>query len=116
VNSLPFRVLVLASALALAAGCANQQEAAQKPQMRALGQAMTTDAQQISDEAIGLEIRRRLELADAGDAATLLVTVDGGRVTLHGRASSLTAAWRAEGVARAVAGVREVTNQITVNP
>jgi len=38
-----------------------------------------------------------------------------GNVTLHGTATNRAAAWRAEGAARSVKGVKSVVNQIIVN-
>jgi osmotically-inducible protein OsmY len=93
-------------------GCAIQ-EPAEKPAMRALGQAAQPDPSG-SDEAIGTEIRRRLEVADPAMTASVIVEVSQGVVTLRGAAPSATAAWRAEGVASAVPGVREVRNEILV--
>ncbi len=99
-------------ATAFLAGCATNAPT-DKPAMRALGQAAQPDPSG-SDEAIGTEIRRRLEIADPAMTASVIVEVSQGIVTLRGTASAVTAAWRAEGVAAAVPGVKEVRNEILV--
>lgn len=68
-----------------------------------------------NDEAIGQEVRRKLELQNAAEAAGILVEVDGGVVTLRGFAPSLGAAWRAEAAAHAVKGVKKVFNRLSVS-
>lgn len=101
-----------------------------QPAMRAMGQpvapppssppapppspskAGTTD--EPTDETIGFQIRRLLN-TDPTTGAGIIVEVDDGNVTLRGTASTRAAAWRAEGVARSVKGVKSVVNQIIVN-
>jgi osmotically-inducible protein OsmY len=98
-------------------GCASltadkQKEAETKPALRAMGESVKAgDA--VSNEDIGFEIRRRLN-DSPGEAAGIIVEVDEGKVTLRGVAPNLAAAWRAEGAARSVKGVKEVANQILV--
>jgi osmotically-inducible protein OsmY len=45
----------------------------------------------------------------------VIVEVDDGNVTLRGTAGTRAAAWRAEGAARSVKGVKSVVNQILVS-
>lgn len=98
----------------LLTGCANPTDT-EKPAMRALGQQATArDA--ISDEAIGVEARRRLELANPSASGGVIIEVSEGVVTLRGHVPTVAEAWRAEGVVRAVPGVREVRNEILVLP
>ena len=79
--------------------------------MRAMGQAAAPEAGG-SDEAIGTEIRRRLEIVDPGMTASVIVEVNNGIVTLRGSTATVQNAWRAEGAARAVPGVKDVRNEI----
>ena len=72
----------------------------------------TTD--EPTDESIGFQIRRLLN-TDPTTGAGIIVEVVDGNVTLRGTASTRAAAWRAEGVARSVKGVKSVVNQIIVN-
>ena len=101
----------------LLSGCANTatDQARPKPAMRALGDEVVVSSQ-ASDETIGVEIRRRLGLADAAATAAVIVEVTEGQVLLRGAAPSLAAAWRAEAAARSVPGVKAVRNQIVVRP
>jgi hypothetical protein len=94
-----------------------------QPAMRALGQPATPPAppaldrqpgDEPTDETIGFQIRRLLN-TDPTTGAGIIVEVDDGNVTLRGTASTRAAAWRAEGVARSVKGVKSVVNQILVN-
>ena len=123
-----------ASLLAIAAFCCGctslngEKKSAAEPQpaMRALGQPVAPPSQPavtpptkpddevVSNEDIGLEIRRRLG-ADPTSTAGIIVEVDDGKVTLHGTAPNLAAAWRAQATALAVKGVKSVVNQIIVN-
>jgi osmotically-inducible protein OsmY len=99
----------------LVAGCATKNDQADaKPAMRALGQAAQPE-ETTSDEAVGVEVRRRLGLADAAATASDIVEVSEGAVTLRGTAASLQDAWRAEAAARGVPGVKDVRNEILVN-
>lgn len=107
-------VLVLSM---FSSGCASsttdkQTETETKPALRAMGESVKAgDA--VSNEDIGFEIRRRLN-DNPGEAAGIIVEVDEGKVTLRGVAPTLAAAWRAEGAAKSVKGVKEVTNRIVV--
>lgn len=95
-------------------GCASVGETV-KPAMRALGQEATArDA--ISDEAIGMEARRRLELANPSASGGVIIEVSEGVVMLRGHVPTVGEAWQAEGVVRAIPGVREVRNEILVLP
>ncbi len=107
------RVWIL-SLLPLLAACAEPEKksAAGQPAFRALGVAATVETSR-NDEAIGFEIRRRFELIGTGDTAGIVIQVTDGVVTLSGIAPTLAAAWRAEGVARAVKDVHGVVNLIT---
>jgi osmotically-inducible protein OsmY len=108
----PVILSVAVLVVAILAGCALN-ESTDKPAMRALGQAAQPEPGG-SDEAMGMEIRRRLEIADPALTASVIVEVSQGIVTLRGAVPSVTAAWRAEGVAAAVPGVQEVRNEILV--
>jgi hyperosmotically inducible periplasmic protein len=101
----------------LVAGCASPAPDTNSPPpaMRAMGDEVTAPSQ-ASDEMVGIEIRRRLELADAADTAAVIVEVTDGQVLLRGTAPSLAAGWRAEAAARSVPGVKAVRNQILVRP
>jgi osmotically-inducible protein OsmY len=95
----------------LAVACTNSKTP--KMPFRALGENVVVEETR-SDESIGTDVRRQLDLAGPADTAALVVEVDGGAVTLRGAAPSLAAAWRAESAARAVKGVKSVVNQIQV--
>jgi hypothetical protein len=124
-----FRLAVVTATLAFYGGCASpstEKPAAAEPQpaMRALGQpvapptpAPASDSQtsdEPTDESIGIEIRRLVN-TDPVAAAGIIIEVDDGHVTLRGTAVNRAAAWRAEGAARSVKGVKSVVNQIIVN-
>jgi hypothetical protein len=106
---------------ALGAGCKSitpmQQEPAEpKPALRAMGESVKAGdvaSEVISDQDIGVEIRRRLS-DNPGETAGIIVEVDEAKVTLRGLAPSLAAFWRADAAARSVKGVKEVINQILV--
>ena len=102
--------------LVTALGCAATDKSAtnQHPAMRALGQEATVE-KGASDEGIGREIRRRLELADTAGTVGVIVEVNEGNVTLRGVTPSLAVAWQAEAAARATAGVKQVANHILVH-
>ncbi len=102
--------------MVLVAGCAGSRQGADDspPAMRALGEAVTT-TESPSDESIGAEIRRQMEVADAAGTASVVIEVSDGVVTLSGTANGLTGAWRAEAVAHSVPGVTEVRNEILIN-
>lgn len=95
-------------------GCAAPRNA-EKPAMRALGQ-QATARDQISDEAIGNEARRRLALANRSASGSIIIEVSEGIVTLRGHVPDVQSAWQAEGVVRAVPGVRAVQNEMLVLP
>ena len=82
-----------------------------EPGFRALGKSVTT-AKSPSDETLGFEIRRRLDLVGPRETAGVIVEVDGGVVTLRGVAPTPTAILRAVGAVQAVAGVKQVRNEI----
>ena len=107
------RIWILSLLLLLAACAETEKKSADgQPAFRALGLAATVETSR-SDETIGFEVRRRFELIGAGDTAGIVVQVTDGVVTLSGVAPTLAAAWRAEGVARAVKDVQGVVNLIT---
>lgn len=98
------------------AGCAQpsaEQDAAQ-PALRALGQSIAPEEESRSDEAIGSEIRERLNSTGPGELSGVLIEIEDGVVTLRGDAPSVAAAWRAEARARSVKGVKQVVNRIAV--
>ena len=106
------RSITLISLLALLAGCAQPDKPkAEQPALRALGQPVTPEPT-YSDESIGLEIRRQLDRAGAGDLVGVIVVVDSNIVTLRGTALNRTFAWQAVGLAHAIPGVKQVINQI----
>jgi len=105
----------------LVTGCASKPDPKQtaaepQPAMRALGQPIappttTTGPEEGSDQSIGLEIRRLLDLDPVSNAG-IVVEVDDGKVTLRGSAPNFAASSRAEGLAYSVKGVKSVVNQI----
>lgn len=112
------RLMIVAGFVLVCAACAtqtpkDQTSAAPKPSMRVMGQSITPE-KATSDEAIGLEIRRRLESASATGMAGVIVEVDSGIVTLRGVAPDMPTARRAVAAARSVKGVKEVYNRILV--
>jgi osmotically-inducible protein OsmY len=68
-----------------------------------------------SDAQLKLEIESEFDWDPTIDAAQIGVTVDGGVVTLLGCADSYAARWAAERAARRVAGVRAVSQNLTVH-
>ena len=117
-----FLLFALALALAgLSTGCtsitaAKPAPTEPKPALRVMGEGVKAGdvaSELVSDQDIGVEIRRRLN-DNPGEAAGIIVEVDEGKVTLRGVAPNLAAAWRAEAAARSVKGVKEVANQILV--
>src|SRR5579862_6508614 len=104
-------------------GCASKPDAKRataepQPAMRALGQPVappthTTEPDEGSDNSIGLEVRRLLDLDPISNAG-IVVEVDDGKVTLRGSAPNFAAASRAEGLAHSVKGVKSVVNQVMV--
>jgi osmotically-inducible protein OsmY len=94
-------------------GCAQpqKQETEAKPAFRAMGQSIAVESSR-NDEAIGREVRRRLELLGAPDTAGIVVEVNDGVVTLSGAAPTTAAAWQAEAAARAVNNVKGVVNNV----
>ena len=103
---------ILLALVVVGAGCALQNETP-KPSLRALGQSVTTEEER-SDEAIGLDIRNRLNSIGAGETSSVIVEVNDGTVTLTGTATTLAAAWRTEAAAHSVKGVKQVFNKIIV--
>jgi osmotically-inducible protein OsmY len=65
-----------------------------------------------SDETIGQEVRRRLNLIGTAQTMGVIVEVDGGVVTLRGVAMTQDWIWRAGAAAKSVPGVKSVRNQI----
>jgi osmotically-inducible protein OsmY len=109
---------VLIAGAAICGGCSTNADKPNEPQpaMRAMGQPVPSPSE--SDEAptndsIGTEIRRQLN-ATPTTTAGIIVEVDDGKVTLRGTAPNLATSWRAEGLARAMKGVKTVVNQIVV--
>ena len=101
--------------LILVCGCAGTDESEHaKPTMRAMGESAEVE-EGASDESIGREIRRRLELADPATTAGVMIVVDQGNVTLQGVAPTMRAAWQAEAAAQATPGVKSVTNDVIVH-
>ena len=103
---------------AFCGGCATDSNKTEepKPAMRVMGQSVAspTDSEEApTNESIGSEIRRQLN-SNPSATAGIVVEVDDGSVTLRGKAPNLAASWRAEGTARAVKGVKAVSNQIVV--
>ncbi len=120
-----FHSVIVTATLVFFGGCASpstEKSAPAEPQpaMRALGQPAappSSDSQtsdEPTDESIGIEIRRLVN-TDPVAAAGIIIEVDDGRVTLRGTAVNRAAAWRAEGAAHSVKGVKSVVNQINVN-
>ena len=96
--------------LLVAAGCTTPQPKSE-PGLRALGKPVTAEKSP-SDETLGVEIRRRLDLVGRAETAGVIVEVDGGVVTLRGTTSSPMAAMRAVAATQGVAGVKSVRNEI----
>jgi osmotically-inducible protein OsmY len=97
----------------LLVACAQQaKDQTAKPAFRAMGESVAVEESR-SDEAIGFEVRRQLDLVGAGAAVGIVVEVDNGVVTLRGLTQTQAASWRAQGAAQAVAGVKQVVNHIT---
>jgi hyperosmotically inducible periplasmic protein len=114
-----FYSTMTAAVAALCGGCAIADKQAHdepEPAMRAMGQPVQPPAQaseEASDDAIGSEIRRLLNM-DATSTAGIIVEVVDGNVTLRGTAPTPAASWRAEAAAHSVKGVKAVRNQIAV--
>jgi osmotically-inducible protein OsmY len=106
-NKLPLFILLLALA-----GCTTTPaEKDAQPKLRALGQTIATDTER-SDEAIGLDVRRQLDLINVANTAGVIVEVSDAIVTLRGNAPNMQAAWQATAAAQTVKGVKAVRNQI----
>jgi len=104
--------------LLIGIGCAQQsanKETSEtpKPALRALGESVTSEEVR-SDEAMGVEIRDRLNLAGVSDTRGVIVNISDGVVTLSGSTQTLAASWRAEAAAQGVKGVKKVLNRIIV--
>lgn len=99
----------------LVAACAQppKKDADTKAAFRAMGEAIPTDISR-PDESIGFDVRHQIDLAGPVDLAGVVVVVEDGVVTLRGSAVSQTAAFRAEGAARTVKGVKVIINRIQV--
>jgi osmotically-inducible protein OsmY len=78
-----------------------------------MGQSVTVE-EAYTDEATGFAIRRRLATENPGASAGIIIEVSDGIVTLRGVAPTQAAAWRAEAIAYAVKGVKQVRNQIVI--
>ena len=98
----------------VAAGCTSSKPTESPVAMRAMGKSISTQ-ESPSDETIGREIRRRIDLAGPALATGIIIEVNDGVVTLRGFAPTQADAWRAEGAAHSVPGVKQVRNQIIVN-
>jgi osmotically-inducible protein OsmY len=99
--------------LLLLAACAQPaKDETAKPAFRALGQTLAVEPTR-NDEAIGFEVRRRLDLVGAADTSGITIEVRDGVVTLTGLARTSVAAWRAEAAAHAVKDVKRVVNLVT---
>ena len=103
--------LLLLIAVGLLAGCAEQ--TTEQPSMRALGQSIKVQETR-SDEMIGTDVRRQLDLVGAAETSGVIVEVNDGVVTLRGVAPNVAAAWRAQAAARSVKSVKQVINQILI--
>jgi osmotically-inducible protein OsmY len=95
-------------------------DAEPQPAMRGMGQpaqvpTQPAEAEDVTTESIGSQIRRQLN-ADPISSAGIIVEVGGDTVTLRGKAPDLAASWRAEAIAHAVKGVKTVVNEIIVPP
>lgn len=101
------RIRLLPFVFVLLTACAETKP----PTLRALGEKVTVDSTR-PDEAIGFEVRKRIDAAGVGDLAGVIVEVENGVVTLRGSTMNRSAAFRAEGAARSVAGVKNVINAI----
>jgi osmotically-inducible protein OsmY len=97
--------------LLLLAACAQPQKQAAQPSFRALGETLSVD-QTRSDEAVGVEVRRQIDLVGPAASAGIIVQVSDGVVTLSGTAPSVADSWRAQGAAQTVKGVKNVINEI----
>jgi osmotically-inducible protein OsmY len=109
------RILAVFALAMLAGGCALPKSPELAPPAPATPRAANKPApaeENRGDEAIGKDVRRQLDLIGATDTAGVVIEVDDGVVTLRGVAPTMAAAWRAEGVARTVAGVKSVVNRL----
>ena len=98
------------------AGCANQNmesgaDASKPVPFRVLGQSATTEDKP-SDETIGREVRRRLNLVGVAQTSGVIVAVDDRTVTLRGVALTQDSIWKSQAAAASVPGVKKVINQI----
>lgn len=90
----------------LAAGCAAN-KAAQAPRP-------APAASERPDEAMGKEVRYRIQTQCPGDAMNIKIIISDGVVTLQGVASSQSVAWRAQAAAQSVPGVKVVRSELLV--
>ena len=81
------------------------------PSFRALGQAAAAEDHP-SDETIGINVRRQLDLIGPAESVAMMVEVVDGVVTLRGSAPNQNAVWKAEAAARSVKGVKNVFSAI----
>ena len=94
------------------AGCVRQPPPP-APALRAMGQSVSVEEEH-TDEAIGLEIRKRLQTEAPADTAGVIVNISNGVVTLEGSVPTLEAGWRAQAAANAVKGVKRVVSKLIV--
>jgi len=95
----------LAMCVMLAAGCAANKPA-QVPR--------PVPAAERPDEAMGKEVRYRIQTQCPGDAMNIKIIISDGVVTLQGVASSQSVAWRAQAAAQSVSGVKAVRSELLV--
>ena len=97
----------------VAAGCSQPATKETIPSFRVMGQTSTTENHP-SDETIGINVRRQLDLIGPAESVAIVVEVVDGVVTLRGSALNQNAAWKAEAAARSVKGVKNVVSLILV--
>ena len=67
-----------------------------------------------SDETIGMNVRRQLDLIGPAESGAIVAEVVDGMVTLRGAAPNQNAVWKAVAAARSVKGVKNVVSLILV--
>jgi hyperosmotically inducible protein len=100
-------------AVALLAGCTNQQQ--QNAQSNAQ-QVMSAAPGAASDAYLTAAVATKLATVDVDSTAAVHVSVDHGIVTLSGQAHDLDERTRYEAAAKSVGGVAGVQDNLTVNP
>lgn len=110
INRTSVRASLCFGILSLAIACA-QSTKAPAPSFRAMGQAAASEDQP-SDETIGTNVRRQLDLIGPAESVSIVVVVEDGVVTLRGTAPNQNAVWKAEAAARSVKGVKKVVSQV----